>query len=530
METRPTFASTAIELNGKGHPPRVVVIGAGPAGLTAAYLLAREGVPVTVLESDPERVGGISRTVVHRSPACGGAEFRFDIGGHRFFSKSREVEELWTEILGADMLVRPRLSRILYGGKFYAYPLQAREAIGNLGVLEAARCVASYAWARLFPVHNPRSFEEWVRNKFGRRLYEIFFKTYTEKVWGMSCQDISADWAAQRIKGLSLSTAVWHAIFPPAAPRDRSQQVKTLIGSFRYPRLGPGMMWEAAARLTRELGGDVRLGCRVTGLERLAGGGWQVAYTDDKGHRATIDASQVISSAPLRELVAGLSPAAPPAAVEAAAGLKYRDFLTVALVVRPTNRFDDNWIYVHEPGVKVGRVQNFGSWSPEMVPDPALACYGLEYFCFEGDGVWTTSDSDLVALATRELVQLGLARAADVLDGCVVRQAKAYPVYDDDYARHVATIRATIEAGYPGLHPVGRNGMHKYNNQDHAMMTAMLTVRNILAGESRYDVWNVNEDAEYHEEGNALHGGPDAGGAGGLRQVPLRIRTPAGAS
>jgi protoporphyrinogen oxidase len=501
----------------------VAIIGAGPAGLTAAYLLARAGTPVTVLEADPERVGGISRTAEHASPAVGGKVFRFDIGGHRFFSKSREVEELWTELLGDDMLVRPRLSRILYGGKFYTYPLQAREAIRNLGVFESARCIASYLWAQVLPVRNPRTFEDWVRNKFGRRLFEKFFKTYTEKVWGMSCREISADWAAQRIKGFSLGWAVWHALFPPRGPRDPSRQVKTLINSFRYPRLGPGMMWQAAARKTQEHGGEVRLGCRVTGLERH-GDLWRVFYTDAAGVTESLDADHVISSAPLRELVRGLAPAAPSAALRAAESLKYRDFLTVALIARPTQPFADNWVYIHEPGVKVGRIQNFGSWSPEMVPDPALACYGMEYFCFEGDGLWSTSDADLVALAGRELVHLGLAKAGDVVDGCVIRQPKAYPVYDDDYAAHVATIRNVLAERYPNLHPVGRNGMHKYNNQDHAMMTAMLTVRNILAGDSRYDVWDVNQDAEYHEVGRAVeHRETATAGASGLRQVPRRV-------
>ena len=499
--------------------PSVAIIGAGPAGLTASYVLSRAGAQVTVLEADPELVGGISRTVEYKSPAAGGQGFRFDIGGHRFFSKSKEVEDLWTELLGDDMLVRPRSSRILYGGKFYAYPLRAGEALKNLGIVEAVRCVASYAHARMFPVAAPKSFEDWVSNQFGRRLFSIFFKTYTEKVWGMSCKEISADWAAQRIKGLSLSTAIWNALFPPREQKDRSKQIKTLIGSFRYPRLGPGMMWEAAARKTREQGGEVRLGCRVTGLEKLPGDrGWRVNYTDTSGRRQALEAEHVISSAPLRELVRSLSPAVPADMLAAAEGLKYRDFLTVALIVRPSLSFDDNWIYIHEPGVKVGRVQNFRSWSPELVPDPALACYGLEYFCFEGDGLWNMSDADLVALAGRELVQLGLAKQGDVLDGHVVRQPKAYPVYDDDYARHVTTIRRGLEPGYRDLHLVGRNGMHKYNNQDHAMMTALLTARNILAGEQRYDVWDVNQDAEYHEAGDR-----GAVAASGERQVPRRL-------
>lgn len=507
--------------------PTVAIIGAGPAGLTAAYLLSREGASVTVLEADPELVGGISRTVEYKCPAAGGKGFRFDIGGHRFFSKSKEVEELWTELLGDDMLVRPRSSRILYGGKFYSYPLKAGEALNNLGLVEAARCVLSYAHARLFPIANPKSFEDWVSNQFGRRLFGIFFKTYTEKVWGMSCKEISADWAAQRIKGLSLSTAIWNALFPPRAPKDRSKQIKTLIGSFRYPRLGPGMMWDAAARKTRAQGGDVRLGCRVTALERLSDHrGWRVAYTDGSGRQQSVEADHVISSAPLRELVRGLSPAPPPAVLDAAAALKYRDFLTVALIVRPSLSFDDNWIYIHEPGVKVGRVQNFRSWSPELVPDPALACYGLEYFCFEGDGLWSMPDAELVALASRELVQLGLARQGDVLDGHVVRQPKAYPVYDDDYSTHVATIRRAVERDYAGLHLVGRNGMHKYNNQDHAMMTALLAARNILAGKRLYDVWDVNQDAEYHEAGDRGQAvALGQAGASGERLVPQRVAT-----
>lgn len=496
----------------------VVVIGAGPAGLTAAYLLAKEQVPVVVLEADPRYVGGISRTVEHQG-------FHFDIGGHRFFSKSPEVEALWSELLPEDLLVRPRASRIFYRGKFFSYPLRAMEALLKLGVVESALCLASYAKARLFPVKDAKNFQDWVSNQFGARLFEIFFKTYTEKVWGMDCTEISADWAAQRIKGLSLATAVRHALHPQSKNKKRERVVKTLIDSFRYPRRGPGMMWEAAAQKVREMGGAVLLGRKVVGLEYLADEKlYKVTYQDFGGWRDTVFATDVISSAPLRELMNGLAPRVSEEARTAANALKYRDFLTVALVLLDHGRFADNWVYIHEPGVKVGRIQNFKSWSPEMIPSDEMTCYGLEYFCFEGDGLWSCSDEALIELAKAELEQLGLAERADVLDGCVVRQPKAYPVYDDEYATHVETIRRELEARFPNLHVVGRNGMHKYNNQDHAMMTAMLTVKNILAGELIYNVWRVNQDAEYHEAGTA--GEPSS--TSGLRDVPRKAAAQAG--
>src|SRR5262245_8948410 len=450
----------------------VAIIGAGPAGLTAAYLLAKSNVPVTVLEADPEYVGGISRTARYKG-------FHFDIGGHRFFSKSKEVEDFWTEILPDDMLHRPRSSRIYYRGQFFAYPLKAGEALRKLGVVEAARCVLSYLKARAFPIRPAKSFEDWVTNQFGKRLFQIFFKTYTEKVWGMDCKDISADWAAQRIKGLSLTTAVWNALFPQRAPKDRKDVVKSLIETFRYPRRGPGMMWEACAARVNEMGGKVVMGAQVTGA-RLdqATGRWTITY-DARGSGGSggenIVADHVISSAPIRELVAGLQPPMSPASRSAASSLRYRDFLTVVLILKDRGVVSDNWIYVHDPGVRVGRIQNFKSWSPEMVPDPDMACYGLEDFCFENDELWPSRDADLIALGQRELAAIGLAKPEDIVDGCVVRQRKAYPVYDDDYARHVARIREEMDRKYPGMHLVGRNGMHKYNNQDHAMMTAMLT-------------------------------------------------------
>jgi protoporphyrinogen oxidase len=465
------------------------------------------------LESDPTYVGGISRTVKYKG-------FHFDIGGHRFFSKSQEVEDFWTEILPNDMVERPRSSRIYYRGKFFSYPLKAVEALLKLGILEATRCVLSYMKARMFPVDDPKSFEDWVSNQFGKRLFNIFFKTYTEKTWGMSCKEISADWAAQRIKGLSLKTAILNALLPKQKPKNRGEVIKTLIDTFRYPRLGPGMMWEACAAKIQAMGGVIRMGHRVVGCAYNSDTGlWTVTHEDAQKQRHQIQAHHVISSAPIRQLIPSIQPRLSDTAINAAHALKYRDFLTVTLILKERQTFADNWIYIHDPSVKVGRIQNFKSWSPEMVPDPSLCCYGLEYFCFEGDGLWSASDEALIELAKAELEHIGLAKASDVLDGCVVRQLKAYPVYDEDYATHVATIQQELEARYPTLHLVGRNGMHKYNNQDHAMMTAMLCAQNIMAGQQLYDLWCVNQDAEYHEEG--------ARGAqvstSGLRLVPTRI-------
>ncbi len=493
-------------------PQKAVVIGAGPAGLTAAYLLAQQGFPVTVLEADPVYAGGISRTVQYKG-------FHFDIGGHRFFSKSKEVEDFWTEVLGDDLLDRPRSSRIFYNGKFFSYPLKAVEALSKLGIFESARCVLSYAAARVKPAGNEKSFEDWVSNRFGKRLFRIFFKTYTEKVWGMSCKDISADWAAQRIKGLSLASAIRNALLPQRKPKDRSQVIKTLIDTFRYPRKGPGMMWERCATAVERMGGRVLKGRRVTGCafdgqSRT----WTLTAEDSSGASETFTGEHVISSMPIRELCEMLEPRLTDHARKAAGSLKYRDFLTVGLVLKERDAFDDNWIYIHDPKVKVGRIQNYKSWSPEMVPDPQYCCYGLEYFCFEGDGLWQMSDADLIDLARRELQHIGLGRAEDVTDGCVIRQKKAYPVYDDQYAANVETVRREIDVAFPTLHLVGRNGMHKYNNQDHAMMTAMLTAKNIIAGERAYDVWQVNQDAEYHESGQA---GEQA--ASGARLVPTRL-------
>ncbi|NDU86394.1 MAG: NAD(P)/FAD-dependent oxidoreductase [Ferrovum sp.] len=479
----------------------VICIGAGPAGLTAGYLLTRDhpGMQVKVLEQDDSYVGGISRTVAYKG-------FCFDIGGHRFFSKSAEIERLWDELLGEDFLVRPRKSRIFYRGQLFDYPLRAFDALKKLGIGESLHCVISYLWINCKPAKEPKNFEEWVTRQFGRRLFEIFFKTYTEKVWGMKCTEISADWAAQRIKGLSLFKAVWHAFLPQTrASVERQHTIKTLVTQFRYPRQGPGMLWTAAARRIEKQGGEVLLGQKVVCLKDCGSGkGWEVTSQDGQGQKRTFICDHVISSMPLHGLGRILQPALPETILHATNSLRYRDFLVVALIVRERHRFDDNWIYIHDPGVKVGRIQNFKSWSPDMVPDPALNGYGMEYFCFEGDGLWASTDAELIELASRELIQLGLASADEIIDGTVVRQPKAYPVYDEGYESRVDLIRNHLEAAHPSLHLVGRNGMHKYNNQDHAMMTALLTVKNILAGRKEFDVWQVNQDAEYHEEQSSV--------------------------
>jgi protoporphyrinogen oxidase len=493
----------------EGQRARVVIMGAGPAGLTAAYELLKHGVAITVVEQDPKQVGGLARTVEH-------AGYRFDIGGHRFFSKNQEVEEVWTEILGKEMLTRGRLSRIYYRGRFFAYPIKAANALWNLGPLEAVRCLASYARARLQPIKDPRSLEDWVRNQFGWRLYSIFFKTYTEKVWGISTKELSADWAAQRIKSLDLWVVIRNAVLPRRGPRHRGEIVTTLIDRFRYPRLGPGQMWERVAEICNAAGQPVLLGRSVVRIEHAGGRVRKVVTRDAAGELEEHVGSDFISSIPIRDLVAKLEPPAPQPVRRAAEGLSYRDFITVALMVDRAQVFPDNWIYVHDPSVKVGRMQNFKNWSPAMVPDETKTCLGLEYFCFEGDGLWNMDDAALVELARKEAAQLGICSADEVFDGAVVRQPKAYPVYDDNYQSRVQVVRDHLDAHLSNLHLVGRNGMHKYNNQDHSMVTALLVARNIATG-SELDPWKVNAEAVYHED--IKLGETDGTG----RQVPQRL-------
>lgn len=462
----------------------MVVLGAGPAGLTAAYLLAKDGVPVTVLEAD-DMVGGISRTARYNG-------YRFDIGGHRFFTKITPVEALWHEILGPEFISVPRLSRIHYIGKYFDYPLKAKNALLGLGIWNTFLCIASYIRWHVRPHPVEENLEQWVTNRFGKRLFNIFFKTYTEKVWGIPCTEIRAEWAAQRIQGLSLAKAILNA----ASLQKRSDAIKTLINEFQYPRLGPGQMWEAATEKIRELGGEVLMRHEVVGVETSQDKVTAVTARTPVGDRRIVG-DHFISTMPIRNLVRSLTPPPPPEIRQAGEGLNYRDFLTVALIVDQDDLFPDNWIYIHTPGVKVGRIQNFNNWSRAMVPDPGRTCLGLEYFCFEGDGLWTAPDQDLVELGKKELGMLGLVDPSRVVDGTVVRMPKAYPVYDTGYAGHLATVRGHID-GLTNFHTVGRNGMHKYNNQDHSMLTAMMAIANMRG--ASHDVWSVNTDYEYHEE------------------------------
>jgi protoporphyrinogen oxidase len=456
-----------------------LVLGAGPAGLTAGYLLGKAGRQAIVLEAE-DQVGGIAKTVERDG-------YRFDLGGHRFFTKSVEVDTLWHEVLGDEFLLRPRMSRIYWNNRYLDYPLRGPDVIKKLGPFELARCLASYLRAAARRNKVDDSLEDWVSNRFGRRLFELFFKSYTEKVWGVPTSEIRAEWAAQRIKGLSFFSAAKAAFF------GNKDEVKSLISEFNYPRFGPGQMWDAMTAAIREQGGEVRLEERVEGLEIADG---RIVRVTAAGETFD-DPVAVISSLPLREVVEMASPAAPQEVLDAARGLRYRDFLTVALVVDGEDLFPDNWIYIHEPGVRVGRIQNFRSWSPWMVPDADKACVGLEYFCFAGDDLWTMADDDLVDLAATELEKLRLAPKAKVERGYATRVPKAYPIYDADYAGRVATIRGWLD-GIENLQQVGRNGLHRYNNSDHSMLTAMRAVDNLLFG-AGHDIWEVNAESVYHE-------------------------------
>jgi len=495
---------------------KVIIIGGGPAGLTAAYQLCKARVDSVVLEQELT-LGGLAKTVVHKN-------FRFDIGGHRFYTKAKAAADIWREVLSdEDFIRRKRLSRIYYNKRFFHYPLRASSMLFNLGFWNGCLILLSYLRAQLFPEKSEQNFEQWVTNRFGKRLYKIFFKSYTEKVWGIPCNEITAEWATQRIKGLSLAV-VLKDLFSRQINNGKGTVVKTLINEFDYPRLGPGMMWETMAGLVRDRGGIIRTGSRV---ERIY---WhrdavEAVEITNAGQTETLRSTHFISSMPIRELVRKLDPAPPETVLAAANKLQYRDFLTVVLIVNRRDLFSDNWIYIHDPEVRIGRVQNFKNWSPDMVPDQDKTCLGLEYFCFKGDGLWNMSDDQLVELGKQEMEKLGLIKIKDVEEGTVVRVPKAYPVYDSTYRESLKVLRGFFDT-LSNLQLVGRNGMHKYNNQDHSMMTGLLAVENILG--AHYDLWEVNADQEYQEEfkeeESKNSGYSLAGPASGQPAVPERVQ------
>ncbi|HWP47163.1 MAG TPA: NAD(P)/FAD-dependent oxidoreductase [Candidatus Limnocylindrales bacterium] len=465
-----------------------LIIGAGPAGLTAAYELSKLNVPSTILEAD-QQVGGLSRTVNYRG-------YRFDIGGHRFFSKIPLINEIWREILSEDFLVRPRLSRIHYRGHFFDYPLKAANALTGLGPVEAFLVGVSYTKARLFPSEEETTFEQWVSNRFGYRLYQIFFKTYTEKVWGIPCTEISADWASQRIKNLSLYEAIRNALLGSGRTRD-GQIITTLIERFNYPRLGPGMMWERCEELLAAKGHRTIRGVKVEKIRHRQGRVECVYGRTDSGELVEFDGEHFISTMPLRELIQALDPRPPEEVLRAANYLRYRDYLTVVLIVRRESVFPDNWIYIHSPEVRMGRIQNYKNWSPDMVPDPSRTSLGLEYFLWDKDDPWHWSQDQLIELGIKECTQIGLVDPGEVEDGTVVRMKKAYPVYDQNYHENLRTLRTYLET-FSNLQTIGRNGLHRYNNQDHSMLTGIYAAQNIVG--EKHDVWSVNTEMEYHEE------------------------------
>ncbi len=464
--------------------PNVVIIGAGPAGLAAADLLAREGARVTVLEKE-QQVGGLCRTLRRDG-------YYMDLGGHRFFSKSDEVNQLWTDVLGPDFIEVSRLSRIFYRNRFLHYPLRIGEVLGLFGMFGSVAVAGSYAKRRLWPLHPETSFRDWVVNRFGDRLYETFFRSYTEKVWGIPCTELGRDWAAQRIRGLSLLAAL-----KDAARWGEGESPKTLIRTFRYPRLGPGQMYEAMARRAERSGATVLVDREAVAIRSADGRTTCVAARSPDGTVTEVEGTHFLSSAPLPEAVRAWSPTPPTDVKDAGSRLRFRSLITVHLVIEGSGLFPDNWVYVHAPEVTAGRVQNYGNWSAAMVPDDSSTSLGVEYFCSEGDRLWRMADDELAALASEEIDRMGLVEGPAIRLSTVTRAPHAYPVYAGSYQSDVGSVRAFL-GGFGNFQPIGRSGLFRYNNMDHSILTGLRAARNIL-GLSTDDVWSVNEEEEFLE-------------------------------
>jgi len=469
-----------------GRTMDTVIMGAGPAGLAAGYELSRENIPVRIFEMDSQ-VGGISKTLKFDG-------FYFDLGGHRFFTKNFEVNKLWNDVLGEAFQKRARLSRIYFRNKYFNYPLSFGNAFFGLGVIDSFKIVSSYFKSKLFPYKPEETFEQWVSNRFGKKLFTYFFKTYTEKVWGIPCSLIEAEWASQRIKGLSLRVAIANAIF-----KSKTKDVKTLIDEFYYPVYGPGMMYNKMKEIIEKNGGIVYLNTKITKIHHEDFVIKSIEYTDAQGKNHYAYASDFISSIPITDLVKMLYPRADTEVEKAADNLTYRSFLTVNVIVNKENLFPDNWIYVHSPEVKLGRIQNFKNWSPNMVPDKSKTSLGLEYFCNEDDDFWCKSDEELFDIATSELEKLGICSGSDIIKYMVARVPKAYPVYRHGYRDDLEVIKKYLKQ-FKNLQLIGRYGLFKYNNMDHSILSGIMAGRNIINGSYVYDTWDVNSDDKYYEE------------------------------
>lgn len=476
-----------------------LVIGAGPTGLSTAYKLALNKLSVEVLEASPDYVGGLARTEVRDG-------YRFDIGGHRFYTGVKEIMTFWKDILGSNFIERKRLSRIYYGGKYFRYPLEPLEALYLLGPVYAVHSVLSYIKAHLFPRKNEDTFEDWIVNRFGLKLYETFFKSYTEKVWGIPCNQISSDWAAQRIRGLSIATVIKQACLSLLGRK--KSNVRTLIDRFYYPRLGPGELWEKVAEKIHEMDGQVHMDNRVKSIQWEDRKVTSLSAEKSDGSLCNYEANEFVSTMPLGSLIKSLDPKPPEEVLDAADQLGTRHFIMVAVVLDAKELFADNWIYIHDPQVKVGRIQNFKNWSPDLVPDDSTTCLGLEYFCSENDDLWNLTDKELEELAVDDLNKLGLSKGCKTLNSYVVRVTDAYPVYHEGYQEAVTAVRDFLEDNLDNLQVAGRGGMHRYNNQDHACLTGFVAARNIIDDSREYSAWNVNEAAEYLEDEGAGQSSP----------------------
>lgn len=465
---------------------KTIIMGAGPAGLTVGYELLKNGIDAVLLEADSQ-VGGISKTIEYKN-------YYFDLGGHRFFTKFDEVNELWGEVLGDSFRKTPRLSRIYYKNRFFNYPLTAMNALLGVGILDTFIILMSYFKAKVFPYNKEETFEQWVSNRFGKKLYSVFFKTYTEKVWGIPCSEIQAEWAAQRIKGLSLKTAIMNALFKP-----KNTDIKTLIDEFDYPVLGPGMMYTEMKNNIEEMKGTVKLNTKVSKVRHKDFTITSIECVDKDGNVHVVEGTDFISSIPLTELVQILDPKPPKEVINASKSLSYRSIITVDIIINKKDVFPDNWIYIHSPEVKLGRIQNFKNWSQAMVPDSNKTSLGLEYFCNENDELWNMPDEKLFKLAASEVEKIKICKASEIEDYVIVRVPKAYPVYMMGYNKYLDIIKDYVNK-FKNLQFVGRYGLFKYNNMDHSIMTGIYAAANIIEPEKQYDTWQINTDDEYHEE------------------------------